>query len=112
MGEAVGFGGDDEERTLGVAEEVDENLIARLGWDITIHEADGEGEGVALGEVRLDEGRPLGGYGSGDFSVAIAGQVGKDKGWARLDFIACALVQREEVDGASSAGRGGGMRLL
>jgi len=103
IGEAVGLGRNDEVGTLGLAEEVDELAVAGLGRDVAVDEADGEGESFALGEVGLDEAGPFGGYGFGDFGVAVSGEIGEDERGPGLDLIACALVQREEVDGASAA---------
>ena len=61
--EAVRLGGDDGELAAGVAEEVDELLVAFLRWNVGVDEADTEREGGALGEIRVDEGGPAGGDG-------------------------------------------------
>ena len=84
VGETVGLGGDDEEGALALAEEVDELAVAGLGRNVAVHQADAEGEGLALGEVGLDELRPFRGDGLGDFGVAVAGQVGEDERGARF----------------------------
>jgi len=106
VGEAVGFSGDDEVGTLGVTEEVDELTVAGLWRDVAVYQTDGEGEGLALGEVGFDEVGPLGGDGFGYLGVAVAGQVGEDERGSGFDFVARALVQREEVDGTGAAGGG------
>jgi len=79
VGEAVGFGAYDEVGTLRLLEEVDELLIAGLGRDVGVDQADAEGEGFALGDVGFDEGGPFGGDGFGNLGVAVAGQVGEDE---------------------------------
>lgn len=108
-GELVGFCGDDDEVAARLLEKFDELDVGLLRRNVAVHEAEAEGEGGALGEVRLDEFWPLGGDGFGDFGVAVSGQVGE----IHLRLLALGRVgDREEVDGAGASGSGGDFGLF
>ena len=107
-GELVAFCADDEETALMGAEEGEELGIAFLRRDVGVDEADAERECGAIGEVGVDEFWPLGGDGFGDLRVAVAGQVSEDEArWRVVGGGFCVGEEREEVDGAGAAGRGG-----
>jgi hypothetical protein len=112
VADAVGLGADDEIGALHGLEELDELGVGGLRGDVSVYEADAEGEGFAFGEVGLDELGPLGGDGFGDFGVTVAGEVGEDHGRTHLFLFASAFMQGEEVDGAGAAGGRGGVGLF
>ncbi len=86
--------------------------VALLRGNVGVDQADAEGKLFAFGEVGFDELGPLGGDGFGDLGITVAGKVGEDQRWSHIELGFCAVVEREEVDGASATGRGGRPLLL
>jgi len=85
---------------------LDELRVAGLGRNVGVNEADAECERLPLGEVRLDELRPLRGNRLRDLRVAVAWKVSEDECRALIELLRRALVQREEVDRSRTAGCG------
>ena len=108
-GELVCLGGNDDKATACVLEEFDE-LDVRLLWrNVAIDKTQAERERGAVGEVRFNEPRPLGGDGLGDFGVAVSRQIGEVHLW--LLALGC-VGDGEEIDGSGASGGGGDFGLF
>src|ERR1700674_3976438 len=70
---SVTLGCDDEEWTAAGGEEVKKMLIARLGWNIDVHQHQTQGQSRTSGDVGLYKARPLAGYLPRDLGIAVGG---------------------------------------